>query len=625
MQNKIIIFDWGGVIESHDKNELNEYQTWHNILKKFNISTSRKEIINKYEKINLDENNNHIGVLNSKDDLEKWIKRLQKEWKFSCSVNEFINNYQEEFSKIYYYQDVVSFIHDLKNISNTKVGLLSNLMMLDKKRLDQQVDLNYFDYVFLSFEIGMRKPFPKIYEYVEKICNVKPENIMFIDDDTDNIKQAIKRGWNVCQATGHELNKIKYAVYNFLDIKQNPLQVEKLDHFARGIAYIDGKIVFIDNTLPGEEVEIKITKETKKYIEGKVTKYHKLSEKRIKERCPYYHQCGGCNLQHLTYQEENNYKKDKVVELITKFTNINEKIIFKTTADKDDDYYRNKILLHGEAQNLGYYKEKSNELLPITYCPLATKRINELLESLTVIAKTNEIEEAVIRTSNNEDKIMLKLTGKITNYVELLPLVDVLLINNQKITVKDHIITTIGNKKFHLSIDSFFQINKNLTEKLYDEALAVVKEKKPNKVLDLYCGTGTIGIYISEYVTQVIGVDSSKAAITNANQNKILNNTTNITFINSKVENVIDQFKDNIDLIIVDPPRCGLDKKTVDNIIRINPKDLIYISCDPVTLARDLNILQEHYDIKVIKPYNMFPRTYHVECISVLERKNVEK
>jgi len=216
---------------------------------------------------------------------------------------------------------------------------------------------------------------------------------------------------------------------------------------------------------------------------------------------------------------------------------------------------------------------------------------------------------------------MIKIKGEYPSYKELLNIVDVLIINNELISKEESIISKIGNKKYYLSIDSFFQINKTLTEKLYNEVKEIVKETKPNKVLDLYCGTGTIGIYISEYVKEVIGIDYSKSSIKNANQNKELNNTDNIKFICNKVENVIDSFTNDIDLIIVDPPRAGLDKNTIKNIKRINPDKLIYISCDPTTLVRDLNLLNEEYNVKFIKPYNMFPRTYHVESIVLMTKK----
>ena len=178
----------------------------------------------------------------------------------------------------------------------------------------------------------------------------------------------------------------------------------------------------------------------------------------------------------------------------------------------------------------------------------------------------------------------------------------------------------IGDKKYYLSVDSFFQINKSLTKKLYDEVLDVAISLRPNKVLDLYCGTGTIGIYVAEYCKKVISVDYSLSNINDAIDNMKLNNINNIEFINDKVENVIDKF-DNIDLVIVDPPRAGLDKKTIDNLIRIGSDTIVYVSCDPATLVRDLDLLSDMYDVMYIKPFNMFPRTYHVEAFSVLKKK----
>ena len=142
--------------------------------------------------------------------------------------------------------------------------------------------------------------------------------------------------------------------------------------------------------------------------------------------------------------------------------------------------------------------------------------------------------------------------------------------------------------------------------------------------MDLYCGTGSIGIYVSKYAKEIIGIEESKEAIEDANKNKILNSVDNISFINNKVEDEIDKFN-NIDLIIVDPPRSGLDTKTKEQIKLIGPNSIIYVSCDPVTLMRDIKGLSDIYELKSIKLFNMFPRTYHCESVSVLERRNVEK
>ena len=230
----------------------------------------------------------------------------------------------------------------------------------------------------------------------------------------------------------------------------------------------------------------------------------------------------------------------------------------------------------------------------------------------------------MIKSSNNEDKIMVSINGEINNKEELISKCDVVIINGEYLSNEKRIITNINKIQYQESIDSFFQINKTLTEELYEEIKNSLKEKDINNALDLYCGTGSITIYISDYCKKIIGIDYNKSNIEDAIINKELNQKDNIEFICDKVENRIDSFTD-IDLIIVDPPRSGLDKKTIDNIIKIAPKQIIYVSCEPITLARDLNSLQELYKVIKVKPFNMFPRTYHVETVSVLCRKTIEK
>lgn len=395
------------------------------------------------------------------------------------------------------------------------------------------------------------------------------------------------------------------------------VKIEKLDHFGRGITNINNKICFVENALPNEIVNIKITKETKKYFLAKTIDFIESSPHRIIESCPFYNECGGCNLEHLTYFKENEFKRRKVQELLVKFAKINPTLV-KETIFSDEYNYRNKVTFHGNGNIFGYYKENSNDLLKIDKCLLLDKRINEIVKLLQT--ESNKITELLIRTNNDSSKIMLKITGQVNDIETLKNKVDVLFINSKCLTKEDKIITTIGSKKYYVSIDSFFQVNKTLTEKLYDKVKEQVEKVRPNRLLDLYCGTGSIGIYASDFTKEIIGVDYSKSNIEDANKNKKLNNLKNITFINDKVENVIDTFKD-VDMIIVDPPRAGLDQKTINNIEIISPRHLIYVSCDPATLARDLNLLT-NYEVEEVTPFNMFPRTYHVECVSVLYRKS---
>lgn len=397
------------------------------------------------------------------------------------------------------------------------------------------------------------------------------------------------------------------------------VKIEKLDHFGRGITKIDNKICFVDDALTDEVVEVEIVREKSKYLEGKATKIIDSSKHRKKVECPYYDVCGGCNLLHLSYDEENEFKEMKIAEILKRYGN-KKNIKINSICFGEESGYRNKVVLHGSDGKLGFYKEGSNELVQIKSCLLLPDIINKLVDKLNDIARESDIRKVSIRVSNDLDKVMVKIDCKISDISSIRDMVDVLIVNDQVISLEDKIISKIGDVSYLISIGSFFQVNRDLTFKLYEKVLEYVKNIRPHKVLDLYCGTGTIGIYVSKYALEIVGVDSCKSSIDNAFFNKKLNNVNNINFICDKVENVIDQFN-NIDLIIVDPPRAGLDIKTINYIEKIAPDTIIYVSCDPVTLARDLNLL-DSYEVLEVTPFNMFPRTYHVESVILLQRKD---
>ena len=398
------------------------------------------------------------------------------------------------------------------------------------------------------------------------------------------------------------------------------VKIEKLDHFGRGICYIDGKICFVEDTLPGEEVKVKITLEKKKYMLGTVKDFYTVSSDRVTEMCPYKDKCGGCDLSHLSYKKENEYKCLKVKEILKKYADVDE-VLVEDVSFGEEYNYRNKITLHGDHNIIGYYKKNSNDIVPINKCLLVDEKINHIINVINMMSSDNEYKDIIIRVSNDSEEVLISITGKVKGYEVLEDLCDSLIINDEVVKGERTIMSFIGEKKFIISDKGFFQVNKTLTERLYNEVLNIVKEVKPKKVLDLYCGCGTIGIYISDYVDEVIGVEVFKESIENAKKNKKLNNCNNIRFICDKVENVIDNIKDNTDLVIVDPPRGGLDKTSIDVLLSMNVNNLVYVSCDPVTLARDIKLLKEKYDVVSIKPFNMFSKTYHVECVCLLKAK----
>lgn len=404
--------------------------------------------------------------------------------------------------------------------------------------------------------------------------------------------------------------------------------IERQDNFGLGIAKIDGMLVFVERGLPGEEVVIQITDIKKKYARGKVIKIDKSSKFRIGPICPYYESCGGCQLMHENYLGQLEFKREKIRALFERNFKV-DSIKFNDIIYGKEFNYRNKVVFHGDGDELGFYKEKTNVLLPIDKCLLADKEINNIYDIVRNYIFENKgevINEIMIRrTSLNE--VMVNIMGNI-NYQKLIKLfpncVTSIYFNGKNIYGKKTIREVINDFNFEILPQAFFQVNYQMMNKLYNIIVDYYKKNNYDNVLDLYCGTGTIGILVSPYVKKVVGIEVVEDAIASAKINKKINNIDNIDFRLGKVEKYIDSFS-NIDSIIVDPPRSGLDNITIASILKINPYSIVYTSCDPMTLVRDLKILTEKYDIKEANVVDMFPNTYHVECVLILHRKNIEK
>lgn len=389
-------------------------------------------------------------------------------------------------------------------------------------------------------------------------------------------------------------------------MKKLVVRIEKLDHFGRGIAKVNNIPIFVENSLIGEEVEILITKEKKNYMEGVVIDYIKKSPLRVKSNCPYYDKCGGCDLLHLSYIEQLKYKENKVKEIIKKFSGL--ECINNIVSSKQFNY-RNKITLQVK-NGIGYFQKKSNDIINIDNCLLVDNKINEIINKLKKI-DVSDVKKIVVRVTNLES--MVVFYGKINLKIDLD--VDTIIINDKVFKGNGYIREEINDFKFIISPTSFFQVNNIGMINIYNKVLEYVDG---GNVLDLYCGTGTIGIYVSKKANKVLGIELNKEAIKDALINKKLNNINNIDFISGDVGTILSENNFKADIIIVDPPRAGLDNKSIDNIIKIRPRKIIYVSCDPVTLARDLNILKEKYDVIEITPFDMFGNTYHVECVCLL-------
>lgn len=399
------------------------------------------------------------------------------------------------------------------------------------------------------------------------------------------------------------------------------IKIEKMDNMARGIGYVDGKIAFVDNSLVGEVIETEKIYETKKYMILKNIEIKNASPLRIAPFCKYYSICGGCDLMHLNYTNQLKYKTKKIKDLVYKY--LKEEVHVCDIVPSVYLNYRNKASFKIN-NKLCYTKKKSNELINIDSCYLVDKKINDIVDILNKCS-LEKIDEIIIRCGKKDIMVIIKgicdnrLIEKIKKYVSSIYLNETLVYGNQ------YIENTIGDYKFVISPSSFFQVNDYQTKNLYDKVVEYLDLNGNDVVLDLYCGTGTIGIYLSGHAKEVIGVEINKDAIKDANINKNINKVENISFICDTTSNIDKLINKKIDLVVLDPPRSGLDKNTINYILKNNIKKIVYVSCDPMTLMRDLNILKDVYDIKEITPFDMFPHTYHVECVSILHRKSLEK
>lgn len=397
------------------------------------------------------------------------------------------------------------------------------------------------------------------------------------------------------------------------------IQISTLDHNGRGIGKLNNKIVFVENALPNEIVYISIEKEKKNYIEAHVNKIIKPSNSRVESPCPYFKVCGGCDLLHMNYRAQLKFKQEKIENISNKY--LNKNIIINNIVSCDRNfYYRNKTTF--QVNNIiGFYKCKTNNIVNIKKCLISDNLTNDSIDYLNKL-NLKYINKIICKSSINELMIIIE-TDKQDLDISILKNIatSIYIKNGNEYTLvfgNKYITQKLGKYKYLVSPDSFFQINLETCLKLYSKIKEYVGTNK--NVLDLYCGTGSISIFVSEN-NHVIGIEINKYAIEDAIKNAKLNHISDINFVCDESKNFLNNIKFNPDVIIVDPPRSGLDKATIKNIFKLNSQKLIYVSCDPMTLMRDLNLLIEKYEIVELTPFDMFPNTKHVECLVLLTLK----
>ena len=433
---------------------------------------------------------------------------------------------------------------------------------------------------------------------------------------------------------------------------------------GEGIAKIEGFTIFIEGAIKGEKCRILIVKVTSSHAFGKLVEILEKSKYRVEPDCATYKRCGGCNLRHIDYEETLNIKQNTVQNLVNK--TLNNKIKVEMTVGMGNPYnYRNKAQYPFDKSGepvMGVYAKRTHEIIPMRNCmiqnPVSEKIANVVLgffiknnipiynekngEGLLrhivikVGIKTHEIMCILVLNKKELKKEKELIKVLIREFPEIKTIVknynmkntNVILGNENEVIYGDgYIYDELGDYTFKISPLSFYQINPIQTEALYNIAIEMADLKKTDTLFDLYCGIGTIGIFASPYVNRVYGIEIVKQAIEDAKENANINNIRNIEFFAGDVEkvfeNVLKEHNVKPDVIFVDPPRKGLDKHTIENILNIKPEKIVYISCNPASLVRDLKLLEESYEIKKIQPVDMFPFTSNVECCSVLYLKDL--
>jgi len=414
--------------------------------------------------------------------------------------------------------------------------------------------------------------------------------------------------------------------------------VDGISHLGEGVARIDGKATFIPFAIPGETVEVEITQDKKKYQRAKIVEIINSSPDRITPDCPHYYECGGCAYQHMSYTKQLALKQRVVTENMNRIGKL-ELQVNPIVGMEDPWRYRNKVEWHVDRINgqlrMGYYQNDSHKIIDITTCKLISQAMEDI--SLYIKARLEALNlpdhsEIVIRQSSLNNQLMVVFKGEGTDNVNIdcllnyADLESIYCIDEENYTLlsgEPYLEEDINGVHYDISALSFFQVNSIQTRKLYEIVKEFAQLKRSDRVLDAYCGIGSIALYLAPSTRKIIGVESYAPAIQDAVHNTQKNQIRNCDFITGACEQIIPQLIDEFDLVVLDPPRAGCSEELIESIVSLIPERIVYASCNPATLARDLALLASAgYAAMEIQPIDMFPQTSHVECVVRIYRKD---
>lgn len=440
------------------------------------------------------------------------------------------------------------------------------------------------------------------------------------------------------------------------------LTIKRMGINGEGVGYYKKQVVFVPGALPNEEVFVEITNVQPNFAEGKVKRIKTKSPERIVPACPIYEQCGGCQLQHLTYESQLKQKRDIVVQSFERHSSLKnlEQKVANTIGMEEPWSYRNKVQFQVGMKDqkviAGLYGLNSHQLIDIETCPIqhsatnkVTAAVKTILQDLQIPVYDERKRSGIIRTiisrvgfETGEVQVVLVTSQKeiprknmlIEEIKKRLPEVTSIMqnINGRKTSLifgdetvhlagEEVIQEVLGDLSFELSARAFFQLNPIQTVKLYDEVKKAASLTGTEKVIDAYCGVGTIGLWLAKDAKEIRGMDTIAESIEDAKKNARNHGYYNAKYVVGQAEHWMPKWVKEgwkPDVVVVDPPRTGCDKELLKSILKVKPKKVVYVSCNPSTLAKDVEKLAKLYRVESIQPVDMFPHTAHVETVTKL-------
>ncbi len=411
---------------------------------------------------------------------------------------------------------------------------------------------------------------------------------------------------------------------------------------GQGIARAGQLVVFVKGLIKGEEADVKIITEKKNCSYGIIDQLIVESPYRRKPDCPSAYKCGGCDYRHIAYDYQLELKKEVLCNTFRGYE------VADVLRCDEPFYYRNKVQIPCREHRMGFYRKFSNDIVEFDDCYIESKIANEIIRDLKRLVLHTKIEDKIrhilIKHGKGSGEIMLAfivndmnidLSAITKTMVEKYPMIRSVIVNlnDRKTNVilgeeekllygREYIYDEFDGIRVKLSLKSFYQVNHDQMLKLYAKVRELSDININSRVLDLYCGIGTISLYLCRYAKHVTGVEIVEAAVNNARDNAALNGFDNASFILADAGKGMDQYLKDKDIVILDPPRKGISRELIDSLIANRIKKIVYVSCNPATLARDLELLKENYDIGMIYPVDMFPYTIHTECVTSLNIKD---